>query len=83
MSKVILNSHEYDGIEPQFLDSITSRVSNSLLRQKANRITIDQMAVTAELDRLFGTGIKLKSWYKDFVVQYCRDRKIPCDVRNL
>lgn len=83
MSKVTLNNHEYEGVQDKFLDGISSRLSTRLLQQRANRIVVDQLAVVSELERLYGQGLKQKPWYKDFVMQFCRDRKIPCRKEDL
>jgi hypothetical protein len=84
MSKVVLNSIEYEGVEPRFLDAISGRLSILLHRKRTiDRMPADQILVTSELDRMYGPGLKLKSWYRDYVVQFCRDRKIPCRKEDL
>lgn len=83
MSTVTLNGKIYEGVQPAFLDGITNRVSARLLKQRSSRIVVDQLAVTSELERIYGHGLKEKNWYKDFVLQFCRDRKIPCRKEDL
>ena len=83
MSTITLNKNEYKDLDPKFIDGISLRLTKRLTAVKATRIMIDQLAVTSELSRLFGAGLTTKIWYKDFVVEFCKTRKIPCDIKNI
>jgi hypothetical protein len=84
MPKVILNKKEYTDLDPKFIDSITNNLSNRLMKAtNATRIGVDSLAVTSEMSRMYGQAVKQKPWYKDFVLEFCAGRKIPCDIRSL
>jgi hypothetical protein len=83
MPSVTLNGTEHSDVNSEFLDGITRRLSSAILRQRSNRIDMDYLLVVTELERLYGRGLKSKPWYKDYVMQFCRDRKIPCRRENL
>lgn len=82
MPKVRINNNEHE-VDPKFLETITSRLSTRLASTRSQRISVDTLTIKSELDRLYGQGLAQKPWYRDFVVQFCRDRKIHCNVAIL
>ena len=82
MPKVTLNKKDHD-VDPKFIDALNVRLSSRLSKIRADRINIDTLAITGELGRLYGAGLQQKPWYKDFIMQFCMDRRIPCDIRNI
>ena len=82
MSKVKLNNKDHD-VDPKFIEAVTTRLSSRLSKIRSDRIQIDTTSISGELGRMYGSGLQQKPWYKDFIMQFCMDRRIPCDIRNL
>ena len=80
--KTVLNTTSYQ-VDPKFVEGIAQRLTQRLLRLRTDRVCTDWIAVTTELQRLYGPAIKQKDWYKDFVMQFCIDRKISCRMVDL
>ena len=81
-NKVTLNKKDHE-VDPKFIESLNARLSGRLSKIRADRVQVDTLSITGELGRMYGAGLQQKSWYKDFVMQFCMDRRIPCDIRNL
>ena len=82
MPTIKLNGNPHD-VQPVMIETITSRLNARLLRARnENHLAIDDHAVIGELNRLY-SSIHLKPWYHDFVVQFCKDRRIALREGNL
>lgn len=79
---VTLNSTKHDVPQP-LVDAITARLHARLLRVKNDtRLEIDARSVVAEMVRLY-PSINTKTWYKDYVMQFCTTRGIPVQMEFL
>jgi hypothetical protein len=83
MATVNLNGVVFQGVEVKFLEIVAARLQTELLRQThSNRLSIDGLVVKAELVRMYTSAIQTKPWFRDFIIQFCRDRSIPCPPKE-
>jgi len=82
MSKIMLNKKEFEGLAPDFVDQLSLRLRKAIAKSRKDRVAVDYLVVVGELSRL-APSIKVKDWYKDFVLEFCSQNRIPCDVRNI
>ena len=77
----LINGTNHD-VDPKFVESVSARVHVLLQKGGSNRLDVGYNDVVAELTKIF-PGIQTKPYYKDLVMQFCRDRKIPVRKENL